>query len=88
MRCLSVLTYNLLRALAVAPRLVAGLSPAGEWPIGSAVWGDTAMRLPDECPSSWTSVLTGEVVEAKSGALSLGSVLAELPVALLSSAQT
>ncbi|MCH8026054.1 MAG: malto-oligosyltrehalose synthase [Chloroflexi bacterium] len=75
-------------ALAVAPRLVAGLSPAGEWAISSAVWGDTAVELPEGAPKRWSSALTGEVVGAKNGALPLSAVLAELPVALLSAAQS
>ncbi|MCH7488940.1 MAG: malto-oligosyltrehalose synthase, partial [Chloroflexi bacterium] len=74
-------------ALAVAPRLVAGLSPAGEWPIGSAVWGDTAVELPNGAPKRWSNALTGEMVEAENGALPLYAVLAELPVAMLTAAQ-
>ncbi len=71
-------------AVAVAPRLVAGVMEDGDWPVGPHVWGNTALRLPNDAPVVWRSVLTGEdVAVSEEGALSLGAALADVPVALL-----
>ncbi|KIC56341.1 malto-oligosyltrehalose synthase [Microbacterium hominis] len=58
-------------AIAVATRLPAGLAARGGW-------GDTAVMLP---AGSWRDGFTGRVVDG--GPASLGILLADLPVALL-----
>lgn len=71
-------------AIAIAPRLVAGLT-GGEarFPLG-ADWGDARLPLPDGLTGRrWRNVLTGEDVAAASNALPLARALATLPVGLL-----
>jgi (1->4)-alpha-D-glucan 1-alpha-D-glucosylmutase len=69
--------------LIVVPRLIAQLlgemNPA---PLG-AVWGDTALPLPNEAPSTWSNLFTGEEHVANTGRLSLRDVFAHFPVAAL-----
>jgi (1->4)-alpha-D-glucan 1-alpha-D-glucosylmutase len=55
--------------LAVAPRLVLGLS---------GVWGETTLELP---PGQWTNVLTGE--RGLGGRIGLAELLSRFPVSLL-----
>lgn len=69
--------------IAVAPRLTTRLTEAGAWPLGQGVWSDAALALPDDAPSAFTDVLTGEPVPVSAGRLRLADALATLPVALL-----
>ena len=52
-----------------------------------AVWGNTAVILPDEAPTAWQNALTGERLVASSvtgvRGLDAGQVFASLPVAIL-----
>jgi (1->4)-alpha-D-glucan 1-alpha-D-glucosylmutase len=70
-------------ALAVAPRLPAGLVPEGSRPpVGRDVWGDTVLSLPEGFRAGrWENVFTGEALAGDS--LALGEVLGAFPVALL-----
>ncbi len=70
--------------IAIAPRLVAGLTGGdARFPLG-ADWGDAQLPLPDDLAGHrWRDALTGEEFSAESGALPLARVLATLPVALL-----
>lgn len=73
----------------VAPRLVTKLvSSPGELPIGSDIWQDTWLPLPNEVVGQrFLNVLTSETLEVSQQAsisgLSLSSVLNSFPVALL-----
>ncbi len=67
-------------AVPVAPRLSAQLVNENTIPAGNAVWGDTALCLP-EGPAVWTEVLTG--ARHAAGEVKLGDLLAEFPLALL-----
>jgi (1->4)-alpha-D-glucan 1-alpha-D-glucosylmutase len=75
--------------LSIAPRLCVALTNAqAGWPLGEAVWRDTALVLPSTAPMQWKNVLTGASCAAESdgnaGArLSVASVLDAFPVALL-----
>ena len=68
--------------LAVVPRLCTRLAPAGEPPVGEAVWGDDVIALPDEAPSTFRDAFTGRVIEGD-GELRVADVLGALPFALL-----
>jgi (1->4)-alpha-D-glucan 1-alpha-D-glucosylmutase len=76
-------------AIAVVPRLVAGLVPkTGEVPLGPPAWQDTALLLPEIAEGqAFRSVFTGETLRATmpkgKAALPLGEVLGSFPVALL-----
>ena len=75
--------------LCIAPRLCVALTNAkAGWPLGEAVWRDTALVLPSAAPMQWKNVLTGAscaaVPDGDAGArLSIASVLDAFPVALL-----
>ncbi len=71
--------------LVVAPRLTTRLAQPGELPV-AASWGDAALRLPAGAPSVWRDALGGGGGAAQDGMLSLRQLLAELPLALLTSA--
>jgi (1->4)-alpha-D-glucan 1-alpha-D-glucosylmutase len=78
--------------LAVAPRLVAGLTGGEERLPTGAVWGETRLRLPfEQSGVTYRDVLTGAlltVTEGESGPqLALSELLAQLPVALLERAE-
>ncbi len=74
-------------AVAIVPRMVAGLIGFGEFPVGQNVWGRSAASLPAAAPVEWRNVLTGESLETlrvtKGRTLLLGDVFRSLPVALL-----
>jgi (1->4)-alpha-D-glucan 1-alpha-D-glucosylmutase len=72
--------------IAAVPRLVASLAPPGEPPVGPALWGDTALRLPPEAPARYRDVLADVELEARGGRLPLRDVFGALPFALLASA--
>ncbi len=76
-------------SLVVVPRLIGGLSPRGSAPIGSEVWQNTAVIMSEaNAPRRWRNVFTGELLEADSDrSLSLASILAHFPVALLEPAR-
>jgi (1->4)-alpha-D-glucan 1-alpha-D-glucosylmutase len=69
--------------IVVVPRLPVGLAPVGSPPLGQAVWGETAIGVPDGAPTQLANALTGELVPARAGTLALADALATLPVALL-----
>src|SRR5206468_3530600 len=77
-------------ALAVVPRLVAGMmgDDARDLPVGRDAWGDTRLLLPDVgVPRHWRDLLTDAVVEIREldgrPGLPLAEVFRGLPVALL-----
>ena len=67
----------------VVPRLVVALAGPGRLPVGSALWGDTAVRLPSGAPGVLRNVLTGTTVEVLGRGLPLARALASFPVAVL-----
>jgi (1->4)-alpha-D-glucan 1-alpha-D-glucosylmutase len=69
--------------VAVVPRRPSALVDVGVAPVGGAVWGKTALALPEGAPTSFANVLTGERVSASDGGLGLKDALATLPVGLL-----
>ena len=73
-------------AVAVAPRLLTGITQSGQVPLGEA-WTDTFVCLPLDAPKVWKETFTGESVFAKKMGECTGLCVAELlrtfPVALL-----
>ncbi|HVW80470.1 MAG TPA: malto-oligosyltrehalose synthase [Mycobacteriales bacterium] len=69
-------------AVVVVPRLTQTLVGPGRFPLGHAAWGETAVVLGDAAAGPLTDALTGRRHEPGSE-LSVGEVLADLPVALL-----
>ena len=73
--------YRETQAAVVVPRLAASLVEPGRFPLGSRVWGDTALLLP-ETDAAWTDVLTG-TAPVRGGNVFLGEILENFPAALL-----
>jgi len=72
-------------AVIIVPRFVATLT-GGDMrpPIGSEVWQDTAVSLPQNPrASTYRNALTGELLESSPGGLSVHQALSSFPVALL-----
>jgi (1->4)-alpha-D-glucan 1-alpha-D-glucosylmutase len=72
--------------VALAPRLVLGLTQAVERPpLGAEVWGETTLPLPKEVPGTrFRNVLTQQTISLNADrALPLREALAHFPVALL-----
>jgi (1->4)-alpha-D-glucan 1-alpha-D-glucosylmutase len=70
--------------LCVVPRLWSDLvRDDAAWPVGTPLWGDTALVLPRN-GDAWRNALTGEIVrttaEGDSHRLALGEALATFPV--------
>jgi len=70
-------------AVAVVTRLASRLEVTGDDLPHGPSYGETVLDLPGGAPGRWRDVLTGRELEADAGRLSVGEVLAELPVALL-----
>ncbi|MDZ7779779.1 MAG: malto-oligosyltrehalose synthase [Gemmatimonadota bacterium] len=71
--------------LAVAPRLPAGLTAPGRFPLGEEIWRDTTLELPEDAPRAWRDAITGRAVAMpeSEGHLPLARALSRFPVALL-----
>jgi (1->4)-alpha-D-glucan 1-alpha-D-glucosylmutase len=70
-------------ALAVVARLTYRLAGPGRFAIGTDVWRDETVVLPEGAPTSYREVLTGREIHADSGHLRLSDVFEILPVAAL-----
>ncbi len=75
--------------VAAVPRMVTRLVHAGQFPLGSEVWGDTVLVLPGAAPGQWTDAVTGRGIAARQAGENLvidaADAFAHLPIALLSS---
>lgn len=72
--------------IVVVPRLMARLTGGGRLPLGSEIWGDTAVELPETlCNRGWADHLTGEVYGGRAGSLRVAALLGSIPVAVLMS---
>ncbi|MGF1457566.1 MAG: malto-oligosyltrehalose synthase [Leptolyngbyaceae cyanobacterium] len=72
-------------ALTVVPRFPVSLCEPGRFPLGEAVWQDTALDLTSLEPLKWIDSLSGQSHSGGSS-LSVGRLLSEFPTALLVSA--
>ena len=70
------------QTITVAPRFLTSLVEEGRYPLGSSVWHDTRILLPQDGPARWRNVLTGKILETNGGIL-VGETLHDFPVALL-----
>ena len=70
--------------ISVVPRLTLQVAGEGRFPIGTRVWNDTAVILPDGVPLELSDVFTGTSLNTSRGYLSVGEVLDLLPVSVLS----
>jgi (1->4)-alpha-D-glucan 1-alpha-D-glucosylmutase len=70
-------------SLTVAPRLAFTLCGPGRMPVGTDVWGDTAIELPPRAPFHFVDIFTGRRVGVHQGTLALGEIMDPLPVSVL-----
>lgn len=71
------------QALIVVPRLVAGLVPGGQPPVGESVWLDAAVRLPPELQGTgWQNRFASEALQIHGDRLHVSQALAHFPVLL------
>ena len=70
------------RAVTVAPRFLVSLVEEGKFPLGSEVWQDTTVAMPDIASAIWTNALTGEIISGDKQ-MAVGQILQHFPVALL-----
>ena len=68
--------------IAVAPRFCTALVGEGAYPLGTQVWKETSLTLPEGAPRSWRNVITDTPVGGEEE-LSVGEVLGHFPCALL-----
>jgi (1->4)-alpha-D-glucan 1-alpha-D-glucosylmutase len=69
-------------SVTVAPRLLSRIVEEGVLPLGSAVWRDTAVLLPDGLPGRWNDVFTGRDRNGARGII-VGEALESFPVSVL-----
>ncbi len=69
-------------SVTIAPRYLTGVVDEGTYPLGTKVWDDTHIILPDEVPNVWNEQITGIQVESRQF-LSVGDVLKHFPCALM-----
>ncbi|MEX0803844.1 MAG: malto-oligosyltrehalose synthase [Candidatus Binatia bacterium] len=75
-------------AVVAVPRFPTGMFPCADASAGrQGAWEDTALILPDDSPTAWSNVFTGETLQAPATEAArkiyLTDVLADFPVALL-----
>ena len=75
-------------AIIIVPRLIAELTPPAIGlppgpPLGSAVWEDTRIILPDVAPPTLRNVFTGQTCPADNRDILAANALADFPVAVL-----
>ena len=69
------------RVIVAAPRLLRSVTAAGAQPVGKA-WGGAILEAPEGTPKRYTSVFTGDTIEAKNGQLPLAELFARFPLAI------
>ena len=70
--------------MTIAPRFLVTLVVEGKLPLGSEVWQDTTVIMPDIACANWTNTLSGEIIPG-GNQLAVGQILKHFPVALLMS---
>lgn len=76
-------THGDRQALVVVPRLVAGLVPSGQPPVGDSVWLNAAVILPAELQGAgWRNQFAGEELRLNGDRLHVSQALAHFPVLL------
>jgi (1->4)-alpha-D-glucan 1-alpha-D-glucosylmutase len=71
------------QALVVVPRLVAGLAPSGQAPVGESVWMNAAVVLPPELQGpGWRNRFSREELQLNGDLLHASQALAHFPVLL------
>ena len=69
-------------SITVAPRFFTGLERIGKFPLGSPIWQDTEISMPEGHSKYWVDVFTRETVSAATS-LRIADILKHFPVAML-----
>jgi (1->4)-alpha-D-glucan 1-alpha-D-glucosylmutase len=69
-------------AITAVPRFLADVVQPGVYPLGKAVWQDSAVKLDRRMGGQWINIFTGETLES-SEVLEFSEIFAQFPVALL-----
>ena len=69
-------------AITVAPRFLTGVVKENQYPLGTVVWGDTHLILPDNAPVVWREMITGSTLKSERRVL-VGEALRQFPAAVL-----
>ncbi|MCK5512612.1 MAG: malto-oligosyltrehalose synthase, partial [Thermodesulfovibrionia bacterium] len=69
-------------AITIVPRFLTGIVRKDEYPLGTEVWDNTHIILPEEAPSSWKETVTGLELQCRK-TIAVGEVLKYFPCALL-----
>ncbi|HEY9738360.1 MAG TPA: malto-oligosyltrehalose synthase, partial [Trichocoleus sp.] len=75
-------SYEGRSAIAVIPRFLSALIEPDQDPLGEAIWGDTALVLPENLQGPWRESLTDYEIEDQRR-LPISKILQNFPVALL-----
>jgi (1->4)-alpha-D-glucan 1-alpha-D-glucosylmutase len=81
--CCFVRRRNGLWMVAAVPRLIAKLTKPGVFPLGEAVWGQSAIVLPPNAPAEWINLFTGQAVQSSRRSIPLSTLFSRLPFAVL-----
>ncbi len=69
-------------SITIAPRFLTDVVKENEYPLGTEVWDNTHIVVPEGAPSSWQEGITG--FESEGGqTIAVGEVLKYFPCALL-----
>lgn len=71
--------------LTIVPRFLASVIKEGEYPLGSRIWLDTEVVLPDDSPCLWENIFTVELLSGRS--LQVSEILKDFPVGMLMSGE-
>ena len=74
--------YDGKRSVTIAPRFFVSLVEEGKLPLGSEVWQDTRVVMPDIVSANWRNTLSGEIIPG-GNQLAVGQILKHFPAALL-----
>ncbi len=69
-------------AVTIVPRFLTGVIEEGQYPIGSEIWHDTQVCLPQDHQKHWKEAISDQVIKNKNK-LMIGEVLNVFPVSLL-----
>jgi len=68
-------------AITIAPRFMTSIIAEGEYPLGEAVWKDTAILVDADC--EWLEGITGETITSSHKRILITDILKQFPAGLL-----
>lgn len=74
-------------AITIAPRFFTHLVAEGHYPVGSELWNETVVRVPDGSPARWKDAITSTACQARKGVIEVGKALHSFPAAILTNSR-